>query len=124
MNRELATIEAMIVLYCGAHHQPRARLCPGCRELLEYAEKRLGRCLFQDDKPTCGKCPVHCYAPAMRQKVVEVMRYSGPRMLLHHPLMALRHLLDGQREIPPGPHRKSETGAVGNDIDDTRRKEK
>jgi hypothetical protein len=29
----------------------------------------------------------------MREKIKEVMRFSGPRMLLYHPLDAFRHLL-------------------------------
>jgi len=28
------------------------------------------------------------------------MRASGPRMLFRHPLLAIRHLLDGLREKP------------------------
>jgi hypothetical protein len=28
------------------------------------------------------------------------MRYAGPRMLLEHPLMSLRHWLDGFRQAP------------------------
>ena len=39
--------------------------------------------------------PVHCYAPARRQEIQAVMRYGGPRMLLHHPLMTLRHMMLG-----------------------------
>jgi hypothetical protein len=34
----------------------------------------------------------------MRERIREVMRYSGPRMLLSHPLMAIRHLIDGLRK--------------------------
>ena len=43
----------------------------------------------------CGKCLVHCYQPQMREKVKGVMRYSGPRMLLHHPVLAMHHAVDG-----------------------------
>lgn len=28
----------------------------------------------------------------MRQRMQEVMRYAGPRMLWHHPVAAIRHL--------------------------------
>jgi hypothetical protein len=31
----------------------------------------------------------------MRERVREVMRYAGPRMLLHHPWLAICHLVDG-----------------------------
>jgi hypothetical protein len=33
----------------------------------------------------------------MRENIRKVMRYAGPRMIYHHPIMALRHLLDGRR---------------------------
>ena len=69
-------------------------LCPQCQELLTYAHKRLERCKFGNDKPSCTRCPVHCYKPAMRQQIRQVMRYSGPRMLLHNPVLAIRHLWD------------------------------
>ncbi|MDW2205093.1 nitrous oxide-stimulated promoter family protein, partial [Vibrio sp. 1636] len=32
-----------------------------------------------------------------------VMRYSGPRMLLKHPILAVRHLLHEKREVPEKP---------------------
>ena len=69
-------------------------------ELTEYALKRLASCPFQEGKTTCAKCPVHCYKPGMRKRVREVMREIGPRMIFHHPLMALRHLFDGMRKVP------------------------
>ena len=69
-------------------------LCPQCQELLTYAHQRLERCKFGNEKPSCTRCPVHCYKPAMRQQIRQVMRYSGPRMLLHNPVLAIRHLWD------------------------------
>ena len=69
-------------------------LCPQCQVLLDYAHKRLEHCRFGEGKPSCTRCPVHCYKPAMREQIRQVMRYSGPRMLLHDPIMAIRHLWD------------------------------
>ena len=43
-----------------------ASLCPACHELLTYARDRLNHCKFGNDKPTCKKCPVHCYRPDMK----------------------------------------------------------
>jgi hypothetical protein len=101
LARELATITAMIGIHCRDHHHGEGRqLCPQCRELAAYAAKRLAKCPFQQKKPTCGNCPVHCYAPRYRIEVRIVMRYAGPRMIWVHPLMALRHLLDGRRRAP------------------------
>ena len=96
--REKRTVRAMIGIYCRAHHATSGQLCDDCSELLEYAYGRLGRCPFGADKPTCAKCPIHCYKPSMKAKAVSVMRYAGPRMLPRHPILALRHWLDGLRE--------------------------
>ena len=73
---------------------PVPSLCPQCQALLDYAHQRLEHCKFGEDKPSCTRCPVHCYKPAMREQIRQVMRYSGPRMLLHDPIMAIRHLWD------------------------------
>ncbi len=98
--REHRTISAMLNLYCRDHHDPMDGLCPECQSLLEYAEQRLERCVFQEHKPTCAHCPVHCYRAEYRERIREMMRYAGPRMLWRHPLLAVRHLLDGRREAP------------------------
>jgi hypothetical protein len=95
MEREKRTMEAMVDLFCKAQHGDRNGLCPECEELFEYALARLETCPFSTEKPTCAKCPVHCYKPVMRERIRTIMRYSGPRMLIHHPVLALHHLLDG-----------------------------
>ena len=33
-----------------------------------------------------------------REKIREVMRFSGPRMLFHHPVAAVRHLIETNAE--------------------------
>ena len=70
---------------------------------MTYATRRLDRCVFGDDKPTCANCAVHCYNAPMREAVRNVMRYAGPRMLLRHPVLAIAHLRDGRRPAPPLP---------------------
>jgi hypothetical protein len=96
--REKKTIEAMVRIYCRKHHKSQSTLCPECTELLDYAKLRLSKCPFQENKTTCGKCPIHCYQPQMREKVKQVMRYAGPRMLLHHPALAMHHAFDGLKK--------------------------
>jgi hypothetical protein len=96
IKREKKTIEAMIHIYCKGHHEKEGKeLCQECSQLLEYAKTRLDKCPFQEKKTTCGKCPIHCYQPQMREQVKKVMRYSGPRMILHHPGLAMHHAIDG-----------------------------
>ncbi|MGE5653932.1 MAG: nitrous oxide-stimulated promoter family protein [Bacillota bacterium] len=97
--RERRTVSLMIGIYCRGHHQPNG-LCPECGELATYAEQRLARCRFGAQKPTCLLCQVHCYTPAMRARIRDVMRYSGPRMLLHHPVLTIGHWLDGLASSP------------------------
>ena len=99
--RESRTIHAMMMIYCHDHHGDygtTGELCPDCRELLDYAELRLNKCPFQENKTTCANCPVHCYKPSMLEKIKVVMRYAGPRMTFRHPVLALFHLLDGRKK--------------------------
>lgn len=99
--RERDTIEKMTFLFCSqVHGSARGTLCSDCQSLIDYAEERLKKCPFQENKSTCAKCTVHCYKPAMRERVRQMMRYAGPRMLLHHPVLAVIHLLDGRRTPP------------------------
>jgi hypothetical protein len=101
IDREKRTVRAMMAIYCRDHHGRTAELCGECAELLAYALERLERCPFGEGKTACVDCEIHCYKPAMREKVRGVMRYAGPRMLLRHPMLALHHLLDGRRKQPP-----------------------
>jgi hypothetical protein len=97
--REQLTMTKMVGIYCADHHDsPTPIPCATCQEFLDYANVRLAKCPYGDDKPTCAKCPIHCYKPVRREQVRTIMRYAGPRMLLHHPLLAITHQLDGFRK--------------------------
>ena len=89
---EKRTVHLMIGVYCRHYHGGKG-LCEACQSLVDYCDQRLDHCKFGEDKTTCKKCPVHCYKTDMREKIREVMRYSGPRMLFHYPLEAIRHLM-------------------------------
>lgn len=98
--RELRTMTAMVQLYCRGHAHDGSPLCADCGALLDYATRRLERCVFGDAKPTCANCLVHCYTATMRERVRDVMRWAGPRMLWRHPWLAITHLFDGRRPAP------------------------
>ena len=85
----------MVNIYCHGMHGTGAILCPDCIEFLAYADDRLERCRFGEEKPTCAKCPVHCYRRYRREQARTIMRYAGPRMLWKHPILCLNHWLDG-----------------------------
>jgi hypothetical protein len=96
----------MLRLYCRDQHG--GTLCPECRELQDYVRLRLDRCRFGADKPTCARCPVHCYQRDRRDQIKAVMRYAGPRMLWRHPWLSLGHLLDGWFRRSPGQARQNQ----------------
>lgn len=100
LHREARTVYYMTVIYCRENHQPAEDLCDTCDELYGYAVLRLGKCPFHCTKPVCNDCEIHCYKPRYREHVAGVMRFSGPRMMWRHPILAIRHLID-QRRNPP-----------------------
>lgn len=126
-EREQEIVSQMIALYCKGNHfahrsallrergdemqrvregaalrerdsGERRDLCPECAELEAYAHARSERCPFMEEKTFCSNCTVHCYRPEMRERIRTVMRYAGPRMIFHHPVMAIRHMIESQRE--------------------------
>lgn len=98
VRREKRTVRAMLKMYCRRNHASKEGLCDDCVELLEYSDRRLDKCPLIEDKPTCAKCPIHCYEKNHRERMKAVMRYSGPRMLLRHPVLAVLHMSDGLKK--------------------------
>ena len=97
IRREKQTVAAMIDIYCHDQHDTNDVLCPECESLRDYAMQRLDRCPFGEKKSTCVDCTIHCYKPALREHIRVVMRYAGPRMIWRHPVLAVRHVLDGRK---------------------------
>jgi hypothetical protein len=100
LAREWKTMTTMTRIYCRDHHHPADGFCADCEQFLSYANARLERCRFGAEKPTCAKCPVHCYQRERREQVRVIMRHAGPRMVWQHPILSLRHWLDGFRQAP------------------------
>jgi len=102
-NWEKQTVFCMIRLWC--RHQKHTTLqtkigaktitglCPDCFALYEYTGKKLSDCRYGLEKPVCSSCITHCYQSVRREEIRQVMRYSGPRMMLHHPLRALIYMV-------------------------------
>ena len=117
-EKEKQVMELMIRLYCRKNHGERRKkelyslgsaevpghgqtgdeLCSECRALRDYAMLRIEKCPFMETKTFCSNCRVHCYKPEMREKIREVMRFSGPRMIFYHPVMAVHHVVSSMRE--------------------------
>lgn len=110
-RRDLRTLGRFIALFCKDKHgdQPHAAfalddidpqvifgrrlpvLCPDCAGLLSHAIVKRLRCPL-DPKPMCNRCPSPCYAADYRPRIREVMRHSGPRMILRGRLDYLVHM--------------------------------
>ena len=90
-EEEIKTVGKMIEIYCQSLHNSKGGLCSECEELFRYARDRLQRCPHKV-KPKCSDCKIHCYEINNRNRIKEVMKYSGPRMLLKHPILAVKHL--------------------------------
>lgn len=92
-EKEKAIVLEMIKLYCRKNHKCENELCSECKKLSEYAILRIEKCPFMETKTFCSNCKVHCYNKEMREKIKVVMRFSGPRMIFYHPVMAISHLI-------------------------------
>ncbi len=97
-EQEKALVSQMIALYCRKKHGGKKGLCAECQKLADYARSRSDHCPFMETKTFCSNCKVHCYQPAMREQIKEVMRFSGPRMIFTHPAAAIRHVIETKRE--------------------------
>ncbi|MHB9022946.1 MAG: nitrous oxide-stimulated promoter family protein [Armatimonadota bacterium] len=102
LAQELALVARMAHCYCeGQHGSKRDELCADCQALLAYVEQRLARCPYGTEKPNCKDCSIHCYRPEERQRIKDVMRYAGPRLLGRGDFGAIKHVLHAFKK-PPG----------------------
>lgn len=92
--RDQRVVEAMIRMYCKGVHHASSVPCPSCQALIDYCRVRVEHCPREAEKTFCSSCPHPCYAPRMRQQIKVVMRWAGPRMLFHHPILLIRHAFD------------------------------
>lgn len=92
ITKEKEMVKKMITLYCRKNHGDEGALCEHCAALETYALARLTFCPFGEEKSACSNCKVHCYKDDFRQLIKMVMRFSGPRMILYHPLYSIGHL--------------------------------
>ncbi len=111
MRQDLRVLARMIRVYCqdkhdgversrvrfkGHHIEPIVGsdvvLCPACGKLLMHALMKRSMCPL-DPKPSCKNCTEHCYHPAYRERIRDVMKYSGRKLVLSGRIDYLLHLL-------------------------------
>ena len=67
-------------------------LCPACSRLLTYGLTMRVKCPH-DPKPMCKKCDTQCYRGDYKDKIREVMKFSGIYLVKHGRLDMLYHYL-------------------------------
>ena len=111
-SRDIKVLANFVAIFCRENHRAEAKdifraaddrlvavlgnknllLCEDCRKLLNHGIVKLLLCPY-DPKPMCKKCPAHCYAPGYREKVREVMKFSGLYLVKHGRLDLMVHYL-------------------------------
>ncbi len=86
-------LSEMIKIYCIAKHKKGLSLCEDCKELQAYAVKRAELCRHKNEKITCRKCPAQCYSKEMKQRIIEVMRFSGIRIFFRRPIDVIKYMI-------------------------------
>lgn len=110
--RDIRVLGNFISIFCRENHGTEARagflikdarlarslsgeeipLCADCHKLLAHGIAKLAQCPYEP-KPMCKKCETHCYAPGYREKIREIMKFSGLYLVKHGRLDLLAHYL-------------------------------
>lgn len=109
-RKDVRVLAGFVAIYCREKHPAAPRqafhirdedlqrrvegisLCLDCSRLLEHGIAKLSQCPYEP-KPSCRKCKTHCYAPGYREKVRQVMRFSGTYLVKRGRLDILLHYL-------------------------------
>ena len=110
--KNLNMLASFVSIFCKENHKTRERgplpikddrlrqaigsespvLCQDCQKLFSHGMAKLLQCPY-DPKPMCKKCQTHCYAAGYREKMREVMRFSGLYLIKHGRLDLILHYL-------------------------------
>lgn len=108
--KDLGILIQFTAVFCKVHHKGpkqnlkvddpalqevplrRDPLCGECQEFLLYALQRRIACPLED-RPSCKHCHIHCYRPGHRDKVRQIMRFSGQYLIRRGRLDLLWHYL-------------------------------
>jgi hypothetical protein len=86
-------VASMIKIYCKQNHKSVEGLCDACSNLFNYAQQRLEKCPYGKNKPVCSNCRIHCYKKEYKEKIKEVMRFSGPKIIFYKPVSGIKYLI-------------------------------
>lgn len=94
-KNDIRLIGKFVEVYCAGKHGSSERsffvlpgglgqrkFCCECAAFMEYAVSKRIKCPLEAEKPSCKHCRIHCYAGEQREKVREIMGYSGRRLMM------------------------------------------
>ena len=108
--KDLQVLSDFVFLYCKHRHKQAIKtalslkedrlkkalgdknliLCRDCSRLLNHGMAKLLLCPY-DSKPMCKKCKTQCYAPDYRERIRDVMKFSGLYLIKHGRLDLIVH---------------------------------
>lgn len=111
-EKDIGILSDFISIFCRENHSTATRtpfiikddrlfkvwgdkdlaLCRDCTKLLNHGIAKLLLCPYEP-KPMCKKCETHCYAPGYRERIREVMKFSGLYLVKHGRLDLMAHYL-------------------------------
>lgn len=114
LREEAQTLRAMVGLYCGentARREGPANAVPPAKRFSPMRSSAWPPVPTGPRSPVCAKCRIHCYRAGEKAFAREVMRHAGPRLLLAHPVLSLRHLVKSLTvKAPEKPRNRTKTG--------------
>ncbi len=105
---DIRTLVKFVGIYCRENHngekapflfrlldikeieKKEVSLCQECGRLLTYGLTMRMKCPH-DPKPMCKKCETQCYKGEYKQKIREIMKFSGIYMIKHGRVDMLYH---------------------------------
>lgn len=91
MNR-LNDKQKMLIAIFGVYQKYNKDTDLNLEEIKSYSLKRLDNCIHIGEDIFCGFCEIQCFGDKYKKEIRSIMRFSGPRMILYHPIMAIRYL--------------------------------
>lgn len=94
--KERENIRKTFGVYCNANHGTSdGKLCRKCTGLLSTVMLKIQRCPYGIGKPICDACETPCFGEIQTNDFKAIMKSGQKKMLLSHPIMAIKHKLAG-----------------------------
>lgn len=94
--KEKETIRKTFGEYCNANHgTDGGKLCAKCTAVLSTVMIKISRCPYGIGKPICEQCETPCFGERFTNEFTTIMKGGQKKMLLSHPIMAVKHKLKG-----------------------------